>query len=195
MYPFRSFLDVYLNHGYTSKFGYLEGFTYFNDSEDLMDSSENQGFASRQSMFLKEGTTDGEYSDTPINIMGKIFSNLTSTSYPILSNVTARIELTFNTPEFYMQDFGTDAATKQYRLKCFDGDLLLPVKALNLGLYADLELKLNANPLTYPLKRIKIDKFPIAKGHQTWIVNNLNPSTINPDRICFFFLPGILALL
>lgn len=189
LYPFRSYLDMYLNYGYSAKLGYLEAFSYFEDTEELMDSKENNGFKSRRQLFLKEGTTTNEFSDTPIAMMSKIFSNLTSTTYPILSNVTARIELTFQNPSFYMQDFGADSADKKFRIKCSAADLLIPTRTLNLGLYADLELRLNQKPLLYPVKRVQLNKFNFPKGNQTHIINALNTSSINPDRICFFFLP------
>ena len=115
---------------------------------------------------------------------------MTSSSYPILSNITARIEFTMQNPEWYMQDFAADADVKKFRLAVSGAELIVPVRSMNLGLYTDLEVKLAKEPILYPLKRIQINKFVIPKGTQSWIIHTINSSSINPDRIAFFFMPG-----
>ncbi len=67
----------------------------------------------------------------------------------MISGVAARLEISLNSPSFYMMCQDADSATKAYRLQVVSATLLCPVKTLQSALAIDLEKRLLETPITY----------------------------------------------
>ena len=110
----------------------------------------------------------------------------------MVSGVAARLEIVFQDPVFYMQCFNDGALsgeTMKYYLKIESASLICPVKTLNASLALDLEKKLQAAPLEFPLERYEIKKMTIPSGLQSCTMDALTQSSINPDSLLLLFVP------
>jgi len=184
-YALQAYSDVELNYAPNEKYGALSVYGYAPDVQGSFQDGDFGGiaFEKRRSFFSHVAGDKVVYNDTGTDFFSRVYSDLNTTSLPLVSGVNVRIELLLNDPRFYMQVRDANADTKRYRLKIESAVLQTVMRTMNPALYLDLEKRMLDSPLRYPLKRTEMKKINIPSNLSSFTTSALTQSSINPDRV------------
>ena len=186
MYGLRAYTNYTLNYGSDPKLGSLSMFGLYNDDAGGFQDTTTfgNGHFMRRLLFasLMADGQSWEYRNTPVPVYSQIFSDLSSSTLPLIGGVGMRLEMSLQDPSFYMLCQDADAQAKGYRLQIDSATLICPVRTLSQGLALDLEQKLLDQPVEYPVRRMECKKIEVPASLQSYTLDNLVQSSQNPDR-------------
>ncbi|XP_042911668.1 uncharacterized protein F54H12.2-like [Parasteatoda tepidariorum] len=158
-YPYRSYLETLLNHGYDSKTSQLTAELYYKDSDD--------GLKKRSEYFKFSSTVD---------MIGCIHSDLFHQNRLLLNLVDVKIKLIRSKPEFCL------IGKSGYKVVLDRISLLVRKVRVSPGVILGHAKALEKDTAKYPINRVLCKVFSIPKGNMSLVQDNVFVGQI-PKRL------------
>lgn len=158
-YPYRSYIETLLNHGYDSKTSQLTAEMYYKDSEE--------GLKKRSDYFKLSSTVD---------MIGCIHSDLFHQNRLLLNMVDIKIKLIRSKPEFCL------IGNSGYKVILDRISLLVRKVRVSPGVILGHAKALEKDTAKYPINRVLCKVFSIPKGNMSLVQDNVFVGQI-PKRL------------
>ncbi|XP_071042669.1 uncharacterized protein F54H12.2-like [Parasteatoda tepidariorum] len=156
-YPYRSYIETLLNHGYDSKTSQLTAELYYKDSND--------GLKKRSDFFKLSSSVD---------MIGCIHSNLFHQNRLLLNMVDIKIKLIRSKPEFCLKS-GCKVTLDRI-------SLLIRKVRVSPGVILGHAKVLEKDTAKYPIDRVLCEAYSIPKGNMSFVQDNVFVGQI-PKRL------------
>lgn len=171
---YRSYIEKLCNYGSEAKRSHLASSMYYDDDAAAMDDFESSGFQARMSRMNKSGS---------IEMIGFVHTELSNTNRLLLSNVDMRLKFYRNRPEFsLMSNVKPEAASPSFKIVITEAVLLVRKVQVNPGIAESHRLALLKKDACYPIQRVEIKTFTLAKDTLSRNLENIFMSQI-PKRL------------
>lgn len=175
-YAYKSYLECLLNYSSDYKRGFLQGAGYFEDSEQAIDSSSNEGYLTRVKM-LKSGE---------INVCAPLHIDHFNVDRLLVPHMNIQIALYRNKNPFIFETHGDTDISK---ITLDVTSMKLHVRAIDVVSSASLALEktMLSFPAKYPYKRTRTKVVSIPGGRFDYLCGSLFTDHI-PRRIVVGFV-------
>lgn len=159
-YSYRAMLETLLNYGSDANDTHLNMVGWDGmDKKKLDNFTENDGWKKRQSLFKNSSV---------VELYGKLHCDLMNQPLLLLNNVTVRIALTLNKPEFYLL---TQNVLDASVVKILDASLYVKHCTINPNILIAHHKMLERTNAQYHYKRCEIKSFTVGRGNSLNIDN------------------------
>ncbi|GFU50557.1 uncharacterized protein TNCV_4884201 [Trichonephila clavipes] len=149
-YPYRSYIETLLNHGYDSKTSQLTAELFYKDSDDGL---------KKRTEFFKESAT--------VDMIGCIHSDLFHQDRILLNLVDLKIKLIRSKPEFSLQ------GSEGFKVVLDHVSLFIRKVRVNPGVILGHAKALEKTSAKYPINRVLCKVYSIPKGSMSFIQDNI----------------------
>ncbi|GFU17874.1 uncharacterized protein TNCV_3849621 [Trichonephila clavipes] len=149
-YPYRSYIETLLNHGYDSKTSQLTAELFYKDSDDGL---------KKRTEFFKESAT--------VDMIGCIHSDLFHQDRLLLNFVDLKIKLIRSKPEFCLQ------GSEGFKVVLDHVSLFIRKVRVNPGVILGHAKALEKTSAKYPINRVLCKVYSIPKGSMSFIQDNI----------------------
>ncbi|GFT46960.1 uncharacterized protein F54H12.2 [Trichonephila clavipes] len=149
-YPYRSYIETLLNHGYDSKTSQLTAELFYKDSDDGL---------KKRTEFFKESAT--------VDMIGCIHSDLFHQDRLLLNLVDLKIKLIRSKPEFCLQ------GSEGFKVVLDHVSLFIRKVRVNPGVILGHAKALEKTSAKYPINRVLCKVYSIPKGSMSFIQDNI----------------------
>ncbi|GFX27158.1 uncharacterized protein F54H12.2 [Trichonephila clavipes] len=149
-YPYRSYIETLLNHGYDSKTSQLTAELFYKDSDDSL---------KKRTEFFKESAT--------VDMIGCIHSDLFHQDRLLLNLVDLKIKLIRSKPEFCLQ------GSEGFKVVLDHVSLFIRKVRVNPGVILGHAKALEKTSAKYPINRVLCKVYSIPKGSMSFIQDNI----------------------
>ncbi|GFX59263.1 uncharacterized protein F54H12.2 [Trichonephila clavipes] len=149
-YPYRSYIETLLNHGYDSKTSQLTAELFYKDSDDGL---------KKRTEFFKESAT--------VDMIGCIYSDLFHQDRLLLNLVDLKIKLIRSKPEFCLQ------GSEGFKVVLDHVSLFIRKVRVNPGVILGHAKALEKTSAKYPINRVLCKVYSIPKGSMSFIQDNI----------------------
>ncbi|GFT59533.1 uncharacterized protein F54H12.2 [Trichonephila clavipes] len=149
-YPYRSYIETLLNHGYDSKTSQLTAELFYKDSDDGL---------KKRTEFFKESAT--------VDMIGCIHSDLFHQDRLLLNLVDLKIKLIRSKPEFCLQ------GSEGFKVILDHVSLFIRKVRVNPGVILGHAKALEKTSAKYPINRVLCKVYSIPKGSMSFIQDNI----------------------
>ncbi|GFU01724.1 uncharacterized protein F54H12.2 [Trichonephila clavipes] len=149
-YPYRSYIETLLNHGYDSKTSQLTAELFYKDSDDGL---------KKRTEFFKESAT--------VDMIGCIHSDLFHQDRLLLNLVDLKIKLIRSKPEFCLQ------GSEGFKVVLDHVSLFIRKVRVNPGVILGHAKALEKTNAKYPINRVLCKVYSIPKGSMSFIQDNI----------------------
>ncbi|GFW25039.1 uncharacterized protein F54H12.2 [Trichonephila clavipes] len=149
-YPYRSYIETLLNHGYDSKTSQLTAELFYKDSDDGL---------KKRTKFFKESAT--------VDMIGCIHSDLFHQDRLLLNLVDLKIKLIRSKPEFCLQ------GSEGFKVVLDHVSLFIRKVRVNPGVILGHAKALKKKSAKYPINRVLCKVYSIPKGSMSFIQDNI----------------------
>ncbi|GFU56632.1 uncharacterized protein F54H12.2 [Trichonephila clavipes] len=161
IYPYRSYIETLLYHGYDSKTSQLTAELFYKDSDD--------GFKKRTE-FFKESLT--------VDMIGSIHSDLFHQNRLLLNLVDLEIKLIRSKPEFCLQE------SEGFKVVLDHVSLFIRKFRVNPGVILGHAKALEKTSAKYPINRVLCKVYSIPKGSMSFIQDNIFSGQMPKKTFC-----------
>ncbi|GFX31229.1 uncharacterized protein F54H12.2 [Trichonephila clavipes] len=149
-YPYRSYIETLLNHGYDSKTSQLTAELFYKDSDDGL---------KKRTEFFKESAT--------VDMIGCIDSDLFHQDRLLLNLVDLKIKLIRSKSEFCLQ------GSEGFKVVLDHVSLFIRKVRVNPGVILGHAKALEKTSAKYPINRVLCKVYSIPKGSMSFIQDNI----------------------
>ncbi|GFY27109.1 uncharacterized protein F54H12.2 [Trichonephila clavipes] len=149
-YPYRSYIETLLNHGYDSKTSQLTAELFYKDSDDGL---------KKRTEFFKESAT--------VDMIGFIHSDLFHQDRLLLNLVDLKIKLILSKPEFCLQ------GSEGFKVVLDHVSLFIRKVRVNRGVILGHAKALEKTSAKYPINRALCKVYSIPKESMSFIQDNI----------------------
>ncbi|GFY19643.1 uncharacterized protein F54H12.2 [Trichonephila clavipes] len=149
-YPYRSYIETLLNHGYDSKTSQLTAELFYKDSDDSL---------KKRTEFFKESAT--------VDMIGCIHSDLFHQDRLLLNLVDLKIKLIRSKPEFCLQ------GSEGFKVVLDHVSLFIRKVRVNPGVILGHAKALEKTSAKYSINRVLCKVYSIPKGSMSFIQDNI----------------------
>ncbi|GFW23025.1 uncharacterized protein F54H12.2 [Trichonephila clavipes] len=149
-YPYRSYIETLLNHGYDSKTSQLTAELFYKDSDDGL---------KKRTEFFKESTT--------VDMIGCIHSDLFHQDRLLLNLMDLKIKLIRSKPKFCLQ------GSEGFKVVLDHVSLFIRKVRVNPGVILGHAKALEKTSAKYPINRVLCKVYSIPKGSMSFIQDNI----------------------
>ncbi|GFV51348.1 uncharacterized protein F54H12.2 [Trichonephila clavipes] len=149
-YPYRSYIETLLNHGYDSKTSQLTAELFYKDSDDGL---------KKRTEFFKESAT--------VDMIGCIHLDLFHQDRLLLNLVDLKIKLIRSKPEFSLQ------GSEGFKVALDHVSLFIRKVRVNPGVILGHAKALEKTSAKYPINRVLCKVYSIPKGSMSFIQDNI----------------------
>ncbi len=170
LYPFKCFLEMYLNHGADARNSYAKIMGMMPDEDNTANLIENEGFITRAKPF---------YGGKTVEFIAPVFCDLFTQEKFLLPNIDLRMELTRSSDAFCLL---SSTADSKYRLKIESMKWVVRKVQIVSSYQLALEEALKTRYSNYALRRTFLTSLHIDEGRMTAPLSSLLTAQI-PRRI------------
>ncbi|GFX86494.1 uncharacterized protein F54H12.2 [Trichonephila clavipes] len=160
-YPYRSYIETLLNHGYDSKTSQLTAELFYKDSDDGL---------KKRTEFFKESAT--------VDMIGCIHSDLFHQDRLLLNLVDLKIKLIRSKPEFCLQ------GSEGFKVVLDHVSLFIRKVRVNPGVILGHAKALEKTSAKYPINRVLCKVYSIPKGSMSFIQDNIFSGQMPKKTFC-----------
>ena len=172
-YPYRAYIETTLSYGKEAKNGHLSAALYVKDTPGYVSDTmgdNNEGLKARR---------DAAAQSAEIEMMGRLHSDLFAQERYLINRVDVKVKLTPSKDAFNL--IAHDPAAG-YKATITQASLMLRKVKLNPAVALAHEKALERGNVKYPMKRVVVKTFTIARGMVSHIQDNLFLSQ-TPTRV------------
>ncbi len=188
-YAYKAFLIDTLSYDSNAKYSFLQGQGFYQDAPFHMDArAGNAAFTLRKKLFRNSSNT--AYTLDTVCLVGKLHTDLRSSSAGIIPGLSLRVELTRAPDNFSLiRPVLNPVQTDDYKITIKTASLFCPVASLSSDTFRKLEKHLSSNDASLYYTRVQVTNRAIPANSKTFISENLFPGTQLPCKLILGFIP------
>ena len=179
-YGYKAQMIDLLSFDSAAKFSFMQAQLFYQDTAGAgNDFAINSGWSQRRRRFQKKEGNNYVYTNEPIQMVGRLYTDLSSSTGPLIWGTELRVELGLASQAFMLMVVGDD----KFKLTIVDAVLSVQVAQLSADLYRRIEHSLSTKPASLYFTRTQVVTRSLTKGNRSYTSEPLFPTTQLPSRV------------